>query len=144
MPEKANWILQIRFYVEENFRFVAVSVISNVSVKSKCFVRCIIRFIIFLYTFRMILNKKSYNLKKGSGYHIDVFITCLLVVVCSLFGLPWMCAATVRSVVHVSALSVMSRTHAPGEKPKLLYIIEQRFTNIAVSALIGKLHKTFQ
>ena len=86
---------------------------------------------------RMILNKKDRKLKKGSGFHLDQFIMGILAFVCALFGLPWMCAATVRTIAHVSALSVMSRTHAPGEKPKLLGVIEQRVTNIAVSLLIG-------
>jgi len=55
-----------------------------------------------------------------------------------LFGLPWMCAATVRTVAHVSALSEYSRTHAPGEKPQLLGVKEQRVTNFAVHLLIGE------
>ncbi|XP_041374597.1 anion exchange protein 2-like isoform X2 [Gigantopelta aegis] len=100
-------------------------------------------FLIFILLFmevqitEMILNKKDRKLKKGSGFHLDQFIMGLLAFVCALFGLPWMCAATVRTIAHVSALSVMSRTHAPGEKPKLLGVIEQRVTNIMVSVLIG-------
>ena len=41
--------------------------------------------------------------------------------VCGMFGAPWQCVATVRSVSHVSALTVMSTTHTPGDKP---YIVE--------------------
>lgn len=48
-----------------------------------------------------------------------------------------MCSATVRSVTHVSALSVFSRTHAPGEKPQLLEVKEQRLTSLAVHVMIG-------
>lgn len=33
-----------------------------------------------------------------------------------------MCAATVRSVTHVSAVTVMSRTHAPGDKPHIVEV----------------------
>lgn len=33
-----------------------------------------------------------------------------------------MCAATVRSVAHVSAVTVMSRTHAPGDKPHIIEV----------------------
>lgn len=53
------------------------------------------------------------------------------------FGLPWVCAATVRSIAHVSALTVMSRTHAPGEKPHLVEVKEQRISALTVAALIG-------
>ena len=55
-----------------------------------------------------------------------------------MFGLPLLNAATVRSVTHVNALAVYSRTYAPGEKPKLQYVIEQRITAIGAHILIGK------
>jgi len=41
---------------------------------------------------------------------------------CGLIGAPWMSAATVRSVAHVSSLTVMSRTHAPGQKPHIIEV----------------------
>ncbi|KAK7501372.1 hypothetical protein BaRGS_00007497 [Batillaria attramentaria] len=85
----------------------------------------------------MILNKKERKLKKGCGFHLDQLIMGLLTFLCSLFGLPWMCAATVRTMAHVSALSSYSRTHAPGEKPHLLGVKEQRLTNFIVHCLIG-------
>lgn len=86
----------------------------------------------------MILNKKERKLEKGSGYHLDQMILGILTFMGGVFGLPWMCAATVRTVAHVSALSIYSRTHAPGEKPKLLGVKEQRVTNFAVHLLIGE------
>lgn len=85
----------------------------------------------------MILNKKERKLKKGSGYHIDQLILGFLTFLGGLFGLPWMCAATVRTVAHISALSEYSSTHAPGEKPQLLGVKEQRVTNFCVHLLIG-------
>jgi len=78
-------------------------------------------------------------LKKGSGYHLDMLVIGLLTVVGGFIGAPFMVAATVRSVAHVSALSVFSRTHAPGENPKLVQVFEQRLTALAVHILIGKL-----
>lgn len=85
----------------------------------------------------VLLNKRKNKLKKGGGYNLDLFIMGLLCGLCSVFGLPWMCAATVRSVQHQNALAVMSRSHAPGEKPYLLRIHEQRLTNISIHVLIG-------
>jgi len=78
-------------------------------------------------------------LKKGSGYHLDMLVIGLLTLVGGFMGAPFMVAATVRSVAHVSALSVFSRTHAPGEKPRLVQVFEQRLTALAVHILIGKL-----
>ena len=39
------------------------------------------------------------------------------------------------------ALMIMSRTHAPGEKPYLEEIKEQRVTNFAIHMLMGELFK---
>ncbi|CAL1534908.1 unnamed protein product [Lymnaea stagnalis] len=100
-------------------------------------------FLIFILLFmetqitEMILNKKERKLKKGSGYHLDQIILGFLTFLGGLFGLPWMCAATVRTVAHISALSEYSSTHAPGEKPQLLGVKEQRVTNFCVHFLIG-------
>lgn len=91
-----------------------------------------------MYLSRVIVNKKERRLKKGSGFHLDLFIIGILNGFCGVFGLPFMTAATVRSVTHVSALTVFSKTHAPGEKPKLLEVKEQRLTNFLVHVLIGK------
>lgn len=70
--------------------------------------------------------------------------------------MPWHCAATVRSVTHVSSVTIMSRyvdftfvyiiisyyklyfrTHAPGDKPHIVDVKEQRVSGIVVSFLVG-------
>jgi len=84
------------------------------------------------------VNKKDRMLKKGSGYHLDMLVIGVLTIVGGFIGAPFMVAATVRSVAHVSALSVYSRTHAPGETPKLVQVFEQRLTAFLVHVLIGK------
>nr|XP_022325247.1 anion exchange protein 2-like isoform X2 [Crassostrea virginica] len=100
-------------------------------------------FLLFILLFletqitEMTLNKKEFKMKKGSGYHMDQVLLGIITFIGGAFGLPWMCAATVRTLCHVSSLSVYSRTHAPGEKPKLIKVREQRVTNIAVSLLLG-------
>lgn len=75
----------------------------------------------FNFLYRLVIDKKERKLKKGSGFHLDIVLVCLSNVGCGLIGAPFMCAATVRSVAHVSALTVMSSNHAPGDKP---YIID--------------------
>jgi len=70
----------------------------------------------------LIIDKKERRLKKGSGFHLDIVIVCIANVGCGLLGAPWQCAATVRSIAHVSAVTVMSRTHAPGDKPHIIEV----------------------
>ena len=84
-----------------------------------------------------IINKSERNLKKGSGYHLDLFLVGVLVGMGGLFGLPVMTGAAVRSVSHVSALSVYSHQQAPGMKPVLSLVREQRVTAFAVHIMIG-------
>ncbi|XP_021924578.1 anion exchange protein 2 [Zootermopsis nevadensis] len=85
----------------------------------------------------LIVNKKDRKLKKGSGFHLDIVIVCIANVGCGLIGAPWQCAATVRSIAHVSAVTVMSRTHAPGEKPHIIEVKEQRLSALLVSVFVG-------
>merc|ERR1712013_329112 len=75
--------------------------------------------------------------KKGAGLHLDIVMLSLMNMICAIFGGPWICAATVRSVSHVSALTVMSTTHVPGEAPKVIGVRDQRVTATMVSVLIG-------
>lgn len=57
----------------------------------------------------LIVDKPERGLKKGSGLHWDIVLLCFLNAFCGMFGMPWHCAATVRSVTHVSAVTIMSR-----------------------------------
>lgn len=57
----------------------------------------------------LIVDKPERGLKKGSGLHLDIVLLCFLNALCGLFGMPWHCAATVRSVTHVSSVTIMSR-----------------------------------
>ncbi|XP_037832093.1 anion exchange protein 3 isoform X2 [Kryptolebias marmoratus] len=85
----------------------------------------------------LIVSKKERRLIKGSGFHLDLLLIVILGAVCPLFGLPWLTAATVRSVTHVNALTVMSKATAPGEKPMIQEVKEQRLTGLLVAVLVG-------
>lgn len=76
-------------------------------------------------------------LVKGSGFHLDLLLIVVLGGISALFGLPWLAAATVRSVTHVNALTVMSKAVAPGDKPRIQEVKEQRVTGLLVSILVG-------
>ena len=84
------------------------------------------------------INKSDHKLKKEVGHHWDLLIVGLISGLFGLLGVPWMCAAEVRSYQHLQALSVFTSHNAPGEKPKLVKIYEQRVTNFVINALISE------
>ncbi|XP_074913864.1 electroneutral sodium bicarbonate exchanger 1-like [Buteo buteo] len=85
----------------------------------------------------VIVNRKEHKLKKGCGYHLDLFVVAVMLGVCSVMGLPWFVAATVLSITHVNSLKVESDCSAPGEQPKFLGIREQRVTGLLIFGLMG-------
>ncbi|XP_055734815.1 sodium-driven chloride bicarbonate exchanger-like isoform X1 [Salvelinus fontinalis] len=85
----------------------------------------------------VIINRKEHKLKKGCGYHLDLFVVGVMLGVCSIMGLPWFVAATVLSISHVNSLKLESECSAPGEQPKFLGIREQRFTGLMIFLLMG-------
>ncbi|XP_041936055.1 sodium-driven chloride bicarbonate exchanger isoform X2 [Alosa sapidissima] len=85
----------------------------------------------------VIINRKEHKLKKGCGYHLDLFVVGVMLGICSVMGLPWFVAATVLSISHVNSLKLESECSAPGEQPKFLGIREQRFTGLMIFTLMG-------
>ncbi|CAG7716785.1 unnamed protein product [Allacma fusca] len=85
----------------------------------------------------VIINRKEHKLKKGCGYHLDLFVLALLIILCSFMGIPWFVAATVLSMNHVNSLKMESESAAPGEKPQFLGVREQRCTHILIFVMIG-------
>ncbi|GAA6232795.1 anion exchange protein 2-like isoform X1 [Lates japonicus] len=85
----------------------------------------------------LIVSKKERMLVKGTGFHLDLLIIVVVGGISALFGLPWLSAATVRSVTHTNALTVMSKSVAPGDKPRIQEVKEQRVTGFLVAVLVG-------
>ncbi|CAH1961218.1 unnamed protein product [Acanthoscelides obtectus] len=85
----------------------------------------------------VIINRKEFKLKKGCGYHLDLFVLSILIQICSFMGLPWFVAATVLSINHVNSLKLESECAAPGDKPQFLGVREQRVTHILIFLSIG-------
>ncbi|KAL7839605.1 hypothetical protein SRHO_G00262630 [Serrasalmus rhombeus] len=85
----------------------------------------------------VIVNRKEHKLKKGAGYHLDLFWVAVLIALCSFMGLPWYVAATVISIAHIDSLKMETETSAPGEQPKFLGVREQRVTGVCVFLLTG-------
>uniref|UniRef100_A0A0R3RHM7 HCO3_cotransp domain-containing protein n=1 Tax=Elaeophora elaphi TaxID=1147741 RepID=A0A0R3RHM7_9BILA len=85
----------------------------------------------------VIINRKDNKLRKDFGYHLDLLVIAILIVICGSLGLPFYVAGTVLSVMHVDSLRLQSDTSAPGEKAQFLGIKEQRLTAIIAHLLIG-------
>uniref|UniRef100_A0A672IRJ3 Anion exchange protein n=1 Tax=Salarias fasciatus TaxID=181472 RepID=A0A672IRJ3_SALFA len=107
------------------------------------FACCLPALLVFILIFMetqittLIVSKKERMLVKGSGFHLDLLLIVVLGGTSALFGLPWMAAATVRSVTHVNALTVMSKAVAPGDKPRIQEVKEQRVTGLLVAVMVG-------
>ncbi|XP_066487413.1 band 3 anion transport protein isoform X2 [Tiliqua scincoides] len=85
----------------------------------------------------LIVSKPERKLVKGSGFHLDLLLIVTMGGIAALFGMPWLSATTVRTVTHANALTVMSKTTVPGEKPHVQKVIEQRITGLLVAILVG-------
>ncbi|KAL2101230.1 hypothetical protein ACEWY4_002991 [Coilia grayii] len=81
----------------------------------------------------LIVSNPARKMIKGSGFHFDLLLLVFMGGVASIFGVPWLSAATVRSVTHANALTVMSK----GPKPEIEKVLEQRISGILVAVLVG-------
>jgi hypothetical protein len=61
-----------------------------------------------------LVNGVEHALRKGPGYRLDLAVIACLVGVSSLFGLPWLVGATVRSLNHARSLATVEREVGPG------------------------------
>ncbi|XP_017507665.2 anion exchange protein 4 isoform X2 [Manis javanica] len=85
----------------------------------------------------VILNRDEHRLRKGAGFHLDLFCVAVLLLLASALGLPWCVSATVISLAHMDSLRREGRTCAPGEPLSFLGIREQRLTGLVVFILTG-------
>lgn len=86
-----------------------------------------------------LVNSSHHRLRKGGGYHLDLIVVGVLVGFCSLFGLPWHVAATVRSLNHVRSLAttevLLSRNNET--KERIIHVCENRVSGLLIHLLIG-------
>ncbi len=87
-----------------------------------------------------IINNKRHKLHKPGGYHLDLMLVGLMVAACSLFGLPWLVAATVRSLNHVRSVATTEQaapTHIGEAGERIVHVDETRVTGFIVHLSIG-------
>ena len=82
-----------------------------------------------------LVNSAENRLKKGAGYHLDLTVLALLIGACSLFGLPWMVAATVRSLNHVRSLANFKVDAR--QQLRIDSVLENRVSALIISLLVG-------
>jgi hypothetical protein len=86
-----------------------------------------------------LINPPASGLKKPGGYHLDMMVLgSIIYPVVSIFGLPFPCAATVRSLAHLISLSTYEfRTIAGGGTQRVVAkVVEQRWTPFAIHVLM--------
>ncbi len=86
-----------------------------------------------------LVNNRDNKLQKGPAYHYDMAVMGVLIAVCSLFGLPWLVAATVRSLNHLHSLATVENvvTRDGESRERILHVRETRVTALAIHLLIG-------
>jgi hypothetical protein len=86
-----------------------------------------------------LINNADHKLQKGEAYHFDLAVMGVLIGVCSLFGLPWLVAATVRSLNHLRSLATVEEVMTPGgdKRERVIHVRETRVTGLAIHLLIG-------
>ncbi|KAM3863949.1 solute carrier family 4 member 1a (Diego blood group) [Diretmus argenteus] len=100
---------------------------------------CVPAILVFILIFlesqitTLIVSKPERKMTKGSGFHLDLLILVTMGGISSIFGVPWLSAATVRSVTHANALTVLTK----GPKPEIEKVIEQRISGILVAIMVG-------
>ncbi|XP_053206492.1 solute carrier family 4 member 11-like [Panonychus citri] len=85
-----------------------------------------------------LVNTPYNNLKKGSGYHLDLLIVGLLNAFTALTGLPWMHGILPHSPLHARSLAdIEERVENGCVKQVVVYVRETRITGIIAHILIG-------
>ena len=86
-----------------------------------------------------LVNRGDHHLHKGEAYHWDLAIIGIMIASCSIFGLPWLVAATVRSLNHVRSLATVEEvvTRHGDTHERIIHVQENRLTPLSIHVLIG-------
>ena len=79
--------------------------------------------------FRHLINHPSHKLKHGDAYNYDTIIIAIMIAVNSMLGLPWLVAATVRSLNHIHAMATKTSTG------KFTKVRETRLSGLGIHVL---------
>jgi len=77
-----------------------------------------------------VINHPSHKITHGDAYNLNTLVIGIMVGINSIFGLPWLVAATVRSLSHLHALAEKTKDG------KFVSVLETRLSNLFVHSLI--------
>ena len=90
-----------------------------------------------------LVNSKDNQMVKGEAYHQDMAVVSALMAAMSVLGLPWLVAATVRSINHLKSLATTAAvggsdggTGGAGAT-RIVAMQEQRVTNLGIHVAVG-------
>ena len=86
-----------------------------------------------------LVNSPDHHLHKGEAYHLDQLVIGVLIGICSVLGIPWHVAATVRSLNHVRSLADSEEVVLPGgdTHSQIIHVRETRLTGLLIHLLIA-------
>ncbi len=86
-----------------------------------------------------IINSPDHKLKKGEAYHLDLGVVGALIALCSMLGLPWLVAATVRSLNHLRSLAtVEEEIDSKGNRhDRIVHVRENRVTGLVIHLMVA-------
>ncbi|PRQ04613.1 HCO3- transporter family protein [Enhygromyxa salina] len=85
-----------------------------------------------------LVNAKSHKLEKGPGFHLDLLVVGAITVACSIFGLPWIVAATVHALNHVKSLADTEVVAEGGAiRERIVSVRENRVSPLMIHVLIA-------
>jgi hypothetical protein len=88
----------------------------------------------------LLINRPTSGIKKPVGYHLDMMVLGLIIYpTVTILGLPFPCAATVRSLTHLISLTTYEERPIPGGGVQRVVgnVIEQRWTHLMIHVLIA-------
>ena len=89
-----------------------------------------------------LVNSKDNCMVKGEAYHQDMAVVAALMAAMSVLGLPWLVAATVRSINHLKSLATTAVVQEEGGAggggaARIVAMQEQRVTNFGIHLAVG-------
>lgn len=85
-----------------------------------------------------LINAPEHALRKGPAFHLDLLVIGLIMALSSVFGLPWIVAATVHSLNHVKSLTQTElRGDGAARSEVIVAVRENRVSGLAIHVMIA-------
>lgn len=86
----------------------------------------------------ILVNRRENKLKKGPGYNLDLVVVAVIIVLQSIFGMPWTHAALPHSPLHARQLADVEEYEAHGRRyERVVRARETRITGFATHVLVA-------